>query len=52
MAKKDRIYMPSGTGGLIRYGEEAKVKFRLKPIHVTYVVAAVVAFELVLKFFF
>lgn len=52
MAKKDKVYMPSGAGGLIRYGEEGKVLIRLKPVHVTYVVAAIVVFELVLKFFF
>lgn len=50
MPKKDRIYMPSGSGGLIRYGEEGDVKIRLKPEHVAYIVAAVVVFEIVLKF--
>jgi len=52
MAKKDKIYMPSGSGGLIRYGEEGKVLVKLKPKHITYVVAGIVVFELVLKFFF
>ncbi|MBL7117847.1 MAG: preprotein translocase subunit Sec61beta [Candidatus Syntrophoarchaeum sp.] len=52
MAKKDKVYMPSGSGGLMRYGEEGKTLIKLKPKHVTYVVAAVVGFELVLKFFF
>lgn len=44
--------MPSGSGGLIRYGEEGKVLIKLKPEHVGYVVVAVVIFEIVLKFFF
>lgn len=52
MARKDRIYMPSGSGGLLRYGEEGKVLIKLRPEHVAYIVAAVVVFEIVLKFIF
>lgn len=52
MAKKDKVYMPSGMGGLIRYGEEGKVKFKLKPMHLVYLVVAVVTLEIVLQFFF
>jgi preprotein translocase subunit Sec61beta len=52
MSKKDKIYMPSGAGGLVRYGEEGKVLIKLKPEHVAYIVAALVAAELVLKFLF
>lgn len=49
MAKKDKIYMPSGMGGIIRYGEEGKVKFKIKPMHLVYIVIGVTLFELVLK---
>ena len=49
MAKKDKVYMPSGSGGLVRYGEEGKVVIKLKPKHVAFVVAGVVVFEIVLK---
>lgn len=52
MAKRDKVYMPSGMGGLIRYGEEGKVKFRIKPEQLIYIVIGIVAVELVLKFFF
>ncbi len=52
MAKKDKIYMPSGMGGLIRYGEEGKVKIKIKPIQLVYGVAVLVAIELLLRFFF
>lgn len=52
MAKRDKVYMPSGMGGLIRYGEEGKVKFRVKPIQLVYVVVGIVAVEIVLKFIF
>jgi preprotein translocase subunit Sec61beta len=51
MVKKDRVYMPSGAGGLLRFGEEGEEKFKIKPEHVIYAVVALVVFEIVLKFF-
>ncbi|MCW3980649.1 MAG: preprotein translocase subunit Sec61beta [Candidatus Bathyarchaeota archaeon] len=50
MAKKDKVYMPMGTGGLLRYSEEEKHLFQIKPKHVIFVVMAIVVFELILKF--
>ena len=52
MGKKDKAYMPSGMGGLIRYGEEGKALFKIKPMQLVYIVGAVTAFELLAKFFF
>jgi preprotein translocase subunit Sec61beta len=52
MAKKDKVYMPSGTGGLIRYQETGDQKITLKPEHVVYTVTAIVILEIVLKVFF
>ena len=49
MGKKDKVYMPSGSGGLVRYGEEGKTLIKLKPKHVAYVVAGVVVFEIALR---
>ena len=49
---KDKVYMPSGAGGLIRYGEEGNVLIKVKPEQVAYIVAVLVAAEIVLKFFF
>ena len=37
----DRISMPSGMGGLVRYFDEYKSKIRIKP---AYIVLAVVLF--------
>ena len=51
MAKKDKIYMPMGTGGLLRYSEEEKELLRIKPMHVVYIVTGIVLLEIVLKFF-
>jgi len=30
----NRISMPAGFGGLMRFGEEYESKFNLKPVHV------------------
>jgi preprotein translocase subunit Sec61beta len=48
----DKISMPSGFGGLLRYDQEYKSKFKLKPEHVIVFVVAIVVFYLVLKIFF
>lgn len=50
--QKDRIYMPMGTGGLLRYSEEEKELIKIKPKHVVAIVTAIVVFEILLKFLF
>lgn len=53
MAKAgERIYMPMGTGGLMRYPEEEKEVIKLKPKHVIGIVIGIAVFELILKFLF
>jgi preprotein translocase subunit Sec61beta len=51
MAKKDKFYMPSGVGGLVRYGEEGKELFKVKPKHVVWIVVGIVVLEIILKLF-
>ncbi|MBI1978823.1 MAG: preprotein translocase subunit Sec61beta [Candidatus Aenigmarchaeota archaeon] len=51
-SKKDRIYMPSGVGGLIRYPDEEKEVVKLKPKHVIWLVVGIAVFEILLKFLF
>lgn len=51
MAKKDKIYMPMGTGGLLRYSEEEKELLKIKPMHVIYIVVGIVVLEILLKLF-
>ena len=46
------ISMPSSGGGLMRYNEEYKSKFMLKPSHVVMFIIFVIAFAAVLKLFF
>ena len=52
MAKKDKIYMPMGAGGLMRYSEQEKELIKVKPKHVVWIVAGIVILELFLKVFF
>jgi preprotein translocase subunit Sec61beta len=49
MARRDRVYMPLGTGGLLRYQEEEEMLV-IKPEHVVAIVIAVIALEFLLKF--
>ncbi len=51
-SKSDRVYMPSGIGGLIRYGEEEQQVIKIKPKQVVWIVAGIVVIELLLKFLF
>jgi preprotein translocase subunit Sec61beta len=52
MAKRDKVYMPMGTGGLMRYSEEEKELIKVKPKQVVAIVAAIVVFEILLNMFF
>jgi len=47
---EDKVYMPSGIGGLVRYGEEEEQIIKLKPMQVMVFVAVIVAVELLLRF--
>ena len=48
----NKINMPSGFGGLMRYSEEYESKFNLKPTHVIVFVIFIIAFRVALPFFF
>jgi preprotein translocase subunit Sec61beta len=52
MAKREKIYIPAGIGGLVRYPEEEKEVLRLKPMHLIIFISLIVIFELLLKFLF
>lgn len=47
----DKINVPSGIGGLVRYSEEYESKLKLKPEHVVVFIILVVVFVAVLKIF-
>ena len=46
------INIPSGFGGLMRFGEEYSSKFNLKPAHVVLFVILIVLFRIALPFVF
>lgn len=45
---QERVSMPSSGGGLIRYFDEYKSKFELKPGHVVILVVIVILIEILL----
>lgn len=49
--QKDKIYMPMGTGGLLRYSEEEKEVVKVTPKQVVAIVVTIVVLEIILKFF-
>ena len=48
----NRISIPSGFGGLMRFQEEYDSRFMLKPTHVVAFVIAIIAFRVFLNFWF
>ena len=50
--QKDKVYMPAGIGGLMRYQEEEQQVIKIKPKQVIWIVIGIVVLELLLKFMF
>jgi len=48
---QNKINVPAGYGGLVRYGEEYESKLKLKPEHVIAFIIVVVLLVTVLKIF-
>jgi len=48
----NKINMPSGFGGLMRYDEEYQSKFLLKPIYIIGFVILIIAFRIGLSLFY
>jgi len=49
---KDRLYMPMGSGGLMRYPEEEKEFVKIKPKQLMWFVGGIVVVEILLKIIF
>lgn len=47
----DKINVPAGFGGLVRYNEEYESKLKLKPEHIVIFIILVIVFVAVLKIF-
>lgn len=50
MAKKDKVMIPGGMAGLIRYGEEPKEAIKIKPEYVIAFSVVIIIIELILRF--
>ena len=48
MAKDNKVSMPSSMGGLVRYFDEYKSKFEIKPGHVIALIVAVIIIMIIL----
>ena len=49
--QKDKMYMPMGTGGLLKFSEEEKVVLKVTPKQVIILVTIIVILEVFLKIF-
>ena len=49
---RDKISLPSGFGGLLRYDEEYRSRFMLKPGHVIAFIIGIILFVIILNVFF
>ncbi len=49
MAKDNKIHMPSGMGGIVRYFDEYKSKIEMKPGHIFVLIVIVIVIMLVLN---
>lgn len=47
---EDRIQMPSGMGGLVRYFDDYQSKIEIKPVIVVFIILAVIIIELFLYY--
>lgn len=48
---ENKIHMPGGMGGLMRYDEEYQSRFMLSPSHVIALIIAIILFTIFLKIF-
>ncbi len=51
MARQDRVSLPSGQGGLMRYFDDYKSKIEIKPGVVIIMCVVVIAIVLILQMF-
>jgi len=49
MATDNRIHVPAGFGGLVRFDEEFKSKIMMEPAHIIAFVILIIVFRIFLK---
>ena len=47
----DKVNLPSGTGGLMRYFDEYKSKIQLKPGHIIVLIIIIIVLEIILHLY-
>jgi len=52
MAEDNKVHLPGGFGGLMRFSEEYESKFNLKPTHVIGFVILIIVFRIFLGVFY
>jgi len=45
---KNKISMPSGMGGLVRYFDDVKSKLEIQPMHIVILIVIVIILEIIL----
>ena len=48
MAQDNKIHMPGGFGGLMRYQDEYESKFHFKPIHIVVFIILIIGLRIAL----
>ena len=51
MARDNKVSMPQGMGGLMRYFDEYKSRFQLQPGHVIILIVLVIIIEILLHLY-
>ena len=50
MAQQNKVNLPGGFGGLMRYSEEYESAFMLKPSHVVAFIILIIGFRILLPY--
>jgi len=52
MAQDNKIHLPGGFGGLMRFQDEYESKFYFKPMHIVLFIILIIGMRIVLPFIF
>ncbi len=52
MASDNKVHMPAGFGGLMRFDEEFKSKITITPVHVIGFTILIIVFRILLTFIY
>jgi len=49
---REKIYIPMGSGGLLRYSEEGEELIKIKPEQLVFISVGIIVFEIILNLLF